>query len=297
MTPSIPPIIHNSPRLAKGEEETRGPDSTPASRAPLCANHVRLKAGRGPYSSSFPVTWRIEMRCKSALLIRAVLISAAFFVRAANADLVPIDPSLFTVQSSPGIASWNGDSLTLDFTNPAANNGGYIQSQLLPPSVLPTGVIGISFQISSSFADPRVSFGILAYDAGGQGEGSLDLYNYAASTSDPNSVSLTTFTRLTNDLNGNTNSSESQYLGGAYDSFLFASSFASSPLTFARFSLDFRADGYANSHPDGVPGTVTFSNINWVTAPPAPTPEPVTTVLGVAGGVGVAFRRRLKGKA
>jgi len=152
-------------------------------------------------------------------ILLALLIAVSMLPRQATARVVPIDPDLFTIESSPGIATWTGHTLTLDLSKGGPNYGGYTQKEVLPTSVLPDNIIGISFRISSSLTNPRISFGYLTYDSGGYGQGAVDLVNYL-SVSD---WDLTTWTSQTTGLG--TLSDVLVYLGADYSPFSLSESY------------------------------------------------------------------------
>jgi hypothetical protein len=196
-------------------------------------------------------------------LLLFVISLVCLLPRQATAEAVPIDPSLFTFESTPGIASWAGNTLTLDLSVGGPNYGGFTQTALLPTSVLPSAIVGISFNISSSLAHPRISFGYLAYDNTGHGQGAVDLVNYVSGPS----WDLTTWTSDTSGLGGGRTTSDDVlvYLGSNYSPFSLSESYHDPLSSYPQFSLDFRADGWNGQ--DYLPGTVTFANVTWITVP------------------------------
>jgi hypothetical protein len=223
---------------------------------------------------------KLSKRALFAMLLISLL---HLLPRQATADAIPIDPSLFTIESTPGIASWAGNTLTLDLSVGGPLYGGFSQTILLPTSVLPSDIVGISFNISSSLANPRVSFGYLAYDNAGQGQGAVDLVNYASGPP----WDLMTWTALTSGLGGGRTTSDQVLvgLGSNYSPFSLSESYHDPLSSYPQFSLDFRADGFDGE--EYLPGTVTFSNINWITAP-----EPDTLALVGLAFAAVAWRWR-----
>jgi hypothetical protein len=213
-----------------------------------------------------------------------VLVLTTGTLDGAQAGLVPIDSSMFTVDSAPGVASWNRNSLTLDISKGGPLYGGFAQTRQLDTALLPRDVIGISFSISSSLSNPRISFGYLVYDLAGYGHGVVGLYNYASNTR----WDLSTYTRRTEDLG--TGSTVNVYLGASYSPFgLLPTVLNERPLDgYPRFSVDFRADGWNGR--DYLPGTATFSNICWITAGPqlSSTPEPSSLAVACLAGA-IAF--------
>src|SRR5437868_3531790 len=112
---------------------------------------------------------RITNAIVLAVVVLGLAVGAADCVKA---DVtVPIDPSLLTIDSTPGVVSWTGNNLTLDISKGGPLYGGYTQTKLLNTSVLPQNVVGMSFDISSSLQNPRVSFGYNVYDSAGYGQG------------------------------------------------------------------------------------------------------------------------------
>lgn len=216
--------------------------------------------------------------CLTALLSGAPLSAQQY---------VPIDPSLFSVQSAPGIASWAGNSLSLDLSVGGPLYGGFTQTPLLAISALPPGIIGISFSLATTLPKTRLSFGLLTYDAIGNTIQDVILFNYGPS----NASDLTSFTKRTMDFSPNADVDE--LLGPTFSPFSLAPS-GRAVLPFqqvaSRFSLDFRADGYDARTDTYSPGTVSFNEINWITAdaPTVVTPEPESLLL-LGGGLAVCL--------
>jgi hypothetical protein len=207
-------------------------------------------------------------------------------------DVIAIDPSLFTFESTPGISSWKGNSLTLDWSvgAPQSGGGGFTQTSILPTSVLPPNIIGISFNISSSLPNPRISFAYLTYNPSSYGQGEVALVNSMS----PTTWNLTTFSSLTSGLGGGRTTSDQvvSFLGSNYSPFSLNDSIHNPLSSYPLFSLDFRGDGWdGNSY---LIGTVTFANINWITADvSSAVPEPSTWAMMLIGfiGLGVALRQ------
>lgn len=217
--------------------------------------------------------------------------------KTAVAVTVPIDSNLFTVRSTPGISSWTGDSLTLDLFVGGPLFGGFTQTPLLDTAVLPSDIVGISFAILSSLSNARISFAYVAYDAMGNGQGAVELVNYVSGPV----WDLTSFSSLTSGLGGGRTTSDafSVFLGAKYNPFALDDSIHNQLSTYPKFSLDFRADGWDGSN--YVPGTVTFANIQWITADAVAIPLPGTLplfasglgALVLLGGVGRRLRDRI----
>jgi PEP-CTERM motif len=241
----------------------------------------------------------------SSRTVSTLLLFAIFLVclvsRQATAEAVPIDQSLFTFESTPGIASWAGNTLTLDLSVGGPNYGGFTQTALLPTSTLPADIVGISFSISSSLAHPRISFAYVAYDNTGHGQGAVDLVNYVSGPS----WDLTTWTALTSGLGGGRTTSDQVLvdLGSDYSPFSLSESYHDPLSNYSQFSLDFRADGWNGQ--DYLPGTVTFANVTWICGHghrkqdgscESSVPEPATlALLGLTfAGLGWARRRNLE---
>jgi hypothetical protein len=193
-------------------------------------------------------------------------------VSTSHAAIVPIDSSWFTIESEPGVAQWNGTNLTLS----VPEVGGFTQTNLMPTSLLPQGLIGIRFSIDSEAPIPWISFGFLVYDASGHGQGAVDLIN------DIYSPTLDNFTRRKCGIDVQTSDCTDTFLGSAYSPFDLVT--VPSLLSFANFSLDFRVI------PDelAAPAVVRFGRIQWITA----IPEPGTLALVTIGFVGLGFSRR-----
>jgi len=68
--------------------------------------------------------------------------------------LIPIDSTLFTWESPyAGATTWAGNSLTFHISSDPSYGGGAVtQTAILPTSVLPENITGISFEISPSGA-------------------------------------------------------------------------------------------------------------------------------------------------
>jgi hypothetical protein len=186
---------------------------------------------------------------------------------ASASQLIPIDPSLFSIISGGATATWSGNTLTLDFSNAGPLYGGFTQTPILSTvSDLPANIQGISLRIMSSLSHPRLSFGYDVYDSTNHGQGAIALFNYANASD----YDLTTFTVETSGLGNPTSSQTNTFIGPDYSPLSLPSILS----TYPRFSLDFRGDGYDGA--DYLPGTVTFSDVNWIVAT---VPEP--TVMGV----------------
>jgi hypothetical protein len=199
------------------------------------------------------------------------------------AGYLPIQSDLFTIESTPGVGEWSGNSLRLDLSEGGPLYGGFVQTTHIGRAQLPADIIGISFDVRSTLTNPRVSFSWLVYDASRHGEGQKNLNNYITGSWD-----LTTWNAQIQEDSTWTNIS----LGAAYDPFSLEEDFLHNhPLV----SLDFRADGW-----DGVeylPGTVTFHNIRWLLRSPSDPgrlPLPQSFVLFVTGVLWLAARRRKK---
>jgi hypothetical protein len=202
--------------------------------------------------------------------------------------VIPIDPSLFTFESTPGIVRWTGNSLTIDWSVGAPQNGygGFTQTHMLAPSVLPSNIIGISFDISSSLPNPRISFAYLAYNGGGYGQGEVALVNSMS----PTTWNLMTFSSLTSGLGGGRTTSDQvvSFLGSNYSPFSLNDSIHNPLSSYPLFSLDFRGDGWDRNN--YLIGSVAFSNINWITADVlSAVPEPSTWAMMLIGFAGLGF--------
>jgi hypothetical protein len=207
-----------------------------------------------------------------------VLLLAALTSPALSATRVPIDPALFSIESTPGVVHWDDNTLTLDLFAGGPLYGGFTQTRELRPSFLPDGITGISFELSSTLAHPRISFGMVAYNETRHGEGSVNLNNYLSYPGGPPYWDLTTFVRHTTGLGGGRTTLDAITvpLGSNYDPFSLVEPYHDPITSYPYFSLDFRADGY-----DGttyLPGKVTFRNIEWLVIP-----EPSTALLTLFG--------------
>jgi hypothetical protein len=197
-----------------------------------------------------------------------------------KAAYLPIESELFTIESTPGIGEWAGNSLTLDLSVGGPLFGGYVQTGLISRTELPANIIGVAFDISSTLTNPRVSFGWLVYDASGHGQGQKNLNNYIGGSWD--------FTTWYAQIEGGS-SSTNVFLGAAYSPFGLEEAFLHDhPLV----SLDFRADGWNGT--EYLPGIVSFDNIRWVVTPPKPEPlpSPQSLLLFLVGVIGAAAWRR-----
>lgn len=203
---------------------------------------------------------------------------------------LPIDSSLFTIESTSGISNWSGNSITIDFSSTGPLFGGFVQTSLLSTSLLPANLVGISFDITSTLENARISFGINVYEGSGHGEGSVNLVNYANMT---DSWDLTTFTRRQTGIDMATSDVVDSYLGAAYSPLSLITPI---PLNdFPLFSLDFRADGYTGIGSEYLPGSVTFSNINWIVSKyPHHVPEPSSILLVSIALIELLFARKRK---
>lgn len=158
----------------------------------------------------------------------------------------------------------------------------FTQTPVLAISALPPGIIGISFTLATTLPKARLSFGLLTYDAIGNTIQDVILFNYGPS----NTSDLTSFTKRTMDFSPNEDVDE--LLGPNFTPFSLAPS-GRAVLPFqqvaARFSLDFRADGYNASTDTYSPGVVSFNDINWITTdvPTVVTPEPSSSLLIATG--------------
>jgi len=228
-----------------------------------------------------------------ARLLSVVALLCVGMTSVARAGSIPIDSSLFTIVSAPGIASWTGNSLTLNFPV----TGGFTQTGQFATSILPSNIVGISFDISSSLSNQRISFGYSTYNGAGNGQGSIVLANYLSLPTG----NLTTFSSLISGLGGGRTTSDDVvvFLGPSYSPFSLNENIHNDLSTYPLFSLDFRADGYNGI--DYFPGTVTFGNINWITADslaPVPLPPSFVSQLIGLGLLGLlAWRRKRKGAA
>ena len=227
------------------------------------------------------------MNAKHCAATSAVLVLACTLPACAT-TLIPIDPAIFTYSSALGIATWSGNTLTLDLTRGGPLYGGYTQTEMLPTSLLPDNLMGISFQIESTLPHARVTVGMQALDSNDNGQGIVVLRNYKERFN----VSLNTFTRLTFGLGGGRTTSDSDEIpiGGAYDPFLVIGPDQNPIPSYPKFLLDFRADG--NDGNDYLPGVVTFRNIQWVVVPE---PDSIgLALIGLAGVLLLIARQRLK---
>jgi hypothetical protein len=215
------------------------------------------------------------------IFVAAALGAQLFLCPAASSAVyLPIAAELFTIESTPGVGEWTGNSLTLDISVGGPLFGGFVQTPLLSRAQLPANIIGISFDVSSTLANPRISFGWNAYDTSAYGMGSKNLNNYIGGSWD-----LTTWYAQIDDRSSLTN----MFLGAAYNPFSLEEPFLHNQ---AFLSLDFRADGWNGL--DYLPGSVTFHNIQWlVTSPtnPQPVPSPQSFLLLVMGILYLTVRR------
>jgi hypothetical protein len=172
--------------------------------------------------------------------------------------VIPVDPEMFSLISYAGAVTWAGNSLTLNISDdPIFGYGAVAQTPLLATSLLPSNIVGISFDISSSFSNVTLSFGYLVYNAAGYGQGAIDLLNYLSVPAG----NLTTFSSLISGLGSGRTTSDTvtEFLGANYSPFFLNGQNHDALTSYPLFSLDFRA---ATSNG---PGTVTFANINWIT--------------------------------
>jgi hypothetical protein len=219
------------------------------------------------------------------LIVAALAAAMAHRVRAQQA----VDPSLFTIQSYPGVGTWVGNSLTLNIPNdPSKGFGGFVQTAQTPVAALPANIVGLMFNLN--FGSPTdlsnlvfLSVGLGAYNNAGNGQGVILMY-----TTD---TTLQVFTREISGFGGGRTTSDAVDLnvGPDYSPLsLVGPAPQNSLYSYPLFSLDLRA-----TFKPGTGGSVTFGDLTWETDSKSggtmtSTPEPSTLLL-IATGLAVTL--------
>jgi len=207
-------------------------------------------------------------------------------IASADMTLVPIDSSLFTwVSPYPGAATWSANNLTLHISaEPSTGGGAVTQTPVLPTSVLPQNIIGISFEISPSGAMMDFfSFGYLVRNYSPPGavpdrQGGINLITSSGGEIAGTQPPMDNFIRNMYGLGGGRTNDDHviEFLGADYSPLSLRGDNQNPLDSYPYFYLDFRAVSYIK------PLDVTLSNINWIVEC-EPVPVPSAVILGSLG--------------